>query len=153
MKQCGSCKLLKEFSEFHRRGNGYQSVCKDCRRLFDKKWTSDPKRKEQIAKYKLEVVNYFAEIKATNPCTDCGKIYLPCQMAWDHLPQYPKMANLADLIKNGAKKAALEEIKKCELVCHNCHALRTYKRGKAVSGSAPGLGPGYLGGSNPSASI
>ena len=53
-------------------------------------------------------------------------------MQWDHLPGFEKRANVADLVKRSLKKQAEEEIKKCELVCANCHAIRTHNRAQGL---------------------
>jgi len=49
-------------------------------------------------------------------------------MHWDHLPGTEKHANLSDLARRGSRRQVLEEIAKCELVCSNCHAVRTVRR-------------------------
>jgi hypothetical protein len=49
-------------------------------------------------------------------------------MQWDHLPGHEKVADLGSLARQGSRKRVLEEIEKCELVCANCHAIRSYRR-------------------------
>jgi hypothetical protein len=49
-------------------------------------------------------------------------------MQWDHLPGQPKTGDLGNLIRRHNKRIILEEIEKCELVCSNCHAVRTLGR-------------------------
>lgn len=34
MKLCGGCSTEKEFSEFNRRGEGYQSRCRECQKIL-----------------------------------------------------------------------------------------------------------------------
>ena len=54
-------------------------------------------------------------------------------MQWDHLPGTQKLMNLADIVHIGAtRERILAEIAKCELVCANCHAIRTYTREQAA---------------------
>ena len=68
---------------------------------------------------------------AIGGCTDCG---LPCQdwnhvmFAFDHLVPKEKLFSLskAQKVRNITKEILLAEINKCQLVCHNCHAFRTY---------------------------
>lgn len=62
------------------------------------------------------------------PCVDCGVQYPYYVMQFDHLPQHEKVDAVYTLVRTKGRKAALEEIKKCELVCANCHAIRTFKR-------------------------
>jgi hypothetical protein len=62
------------------------------------------------------------------PCLDCG--FIPedsCQMDYDHVGG-EKVGNLATMIRYGNWSKVEEEIAKCELVCSNCHRLRTKRR-------------------------
>lgn len=77
---------------------------------------------------KLELVEYVRNLKATTPCADCNKIYPPYVMDFDHLPEYEKIREINKLVHQGASKMLRDEIKKCEIVCSNCHRIRTYNR-------------------------
>lgn len=60
---------------------------------------------------------------------DCGIIYPPYVMDFDHKEGQKKLNSVARLVHNGwSKKRLLEEMVKCDLVCANCHRVRTYKR-------------------------
>jgi hypothetical protein len=47
-------------------------------------------------------------------------------MHWHHLRPAEKEATLGYLAKCGSRQRVLDEIDKCELVCANCHAVRTF---------------------------
>jgi len=49
-------------------------------------------------------------------------------MHWDHLPEYQKLGSISEMVGNRPRTLVLEELKKCELVCANCHVLRTISR-------------------------
>lgn len=49
-------------------------------------------------------------------------------MQWDHLPGTVKLGEISDEMRARSRKLIFEELAKCELVCANCHAIRTYKR-------------------------
>jgi hypothetical protein len=49
-------------------------------------------------------------------------------MTFDHLPGTNKRSDIATLVRRTSIALAREEIAKCELVCANCHAVRTYER-------------------------
>jgi hypothetical protein len=50
-------------------------------------------------------------------------------MDFDHLPGTTKIRGVSELVYiYNDREAALAEIKKCELVCANCHRIRTYSR-------------------------
>jgi hypothetical protein len=67
----------------------------------------------------------IVEAKA-RPCTDCGVEYPPYVMQFDHVGE--KSANVADMMGRASVPALLAEIARCEVVCANCHAERTYRR-------------------------
>jgi len=71
--------------------------------------------------------NYATDAKKGKPCTDCGGYFPQCVLHWDHVPERgPKLFNLgrADF----SLDKVLAEIAKCDLVCANCHAIRTWNR-------------------------
>lgn len=45
-------------------------------------------------------------------------------MEWDHV----KPGKRADVSKLGSIPALMREVEKCELVCANCHRMRTVRR-------------------------
>jgi hypothetical protein len=49
-------------------------------------------------------------------------------MQWDHLPGFVKSGNISDDFDGRSRDEVLEEIAKCELVCANCHVIRTFRR-------------------------
>jgi hypothetical protein len=61
------------------------------------------------------------------PCADCGVKYPYYVMQFDHV-RGEKVADIARLIQSKSAKKVREEIEKCEVVCANCHAIRTWNR-------------------------
>jgi len=49
-------------------------------------------------------------------------------MTFDHRPGTKKVNDLATLAISGCTGLFQEELSKCDLVCANCHAVRTYLR-------------------------
>jgi hypothetical protein len=62
----------------------------------------------------------------SRPCADCGVQYPPYVMDFDHLRD--KKYNLG-WAKNLAVDTILAEAAKCDVVCSNCHRIRTHGRG------------------------
>src|SRR3954451_5796997 len=63
------------------------------------------------------------------PCADCGQRFEPHQMDFDHRDPAAKSFNL--LAGRAALKSTAQlraEAEKCDVVCANCHALRTASR-------------------------
>jgi 5-methylcytosine-specific restriction endonuclease McrA len=64
----------------------------------------------------------------SGPCVDCGIAYPYYVMQFDHVSD-DKLHNISRLMTSGSNRKLLAEIAKCELVCSNCHAVRTHVRG------------------------
>ena len=60
------------------------------------------------------------------PCLDCGGTFLPHQMDFDHRDPSTKLFQVTDSGLLKSRERLLAEIAKCDIVCANCHAARTY---------------------------
>lgn len=79
-------------------------------------------------------------IKESTPCADCGKRYPYYVMDFDHIPELGQKDRPVSQVKhNGTRKQILEEIEKCEVVCANCHRIRTHIRSKGLYGNIVGV--------------
>ena len=59
------------------------------------------------------------------PCMDCGNKYPYFVMDFDHRDPSLKKFNISQSL-NRSNKDVFEEIAKCDVVCANCHRLRTH---------------------------
>jgi hypothetical protein len=60
------------------------------------------------------------------PCADCGGTFPAVCMDFDHVGG-DKDRNVADMVRRAVSSARLlAEIAKCEVVCSNCHRIRTF---------------------------
>ena len=66
------------------------------------------------------------------PCMDCGRAFPPECMDYDHRPGEIKVANVS-WMKGRRWERVLAEIAKCDLICANCHRIRTKKREEVES--------------------
>jgi hypothetical protein len=83
--------------------------------------------KLSIAKQKAYLAQYLRDLKTKTPCVDCGINYPYYVMDFDHV-RGQKHANVMELVSTLSKKKIDEEIAKCEIVCSNCHRIRTHVR-------------------------
>ena len=83
--------------------------------------------KLSIAKQKAYLAQYLRDLKTKTPCVDCGINYPYYVMDFDHV-RGQKHANVMELVSTLSKKKIDEEIAKCEIVCSNCHRIRTHMR-------------------------
>lgn len=71
---------------------------------------------------------YVHAIKAETPCADCGERFDPVCMDFDHVTG-EKESNVSLLMTRTHSIETLKaEIAKCEVVCSNCHRIRTRAR-------------------------
>jgi hypothetical protein len=132
-KRCGGCGQmlpLARFSYKNRERQTRQSYCKNCANEAWRRWYAKPenkahhlsvlrkRRKRRIEQNKKLVL----EIKSA-PCADCGDEFAPEAMDFDHLED--KEALISKLVYTVGTERLLAEIRKCEVVCSNCHRMRT----------------------------
>lgn len=134
IKQCNQCKRFLPTEDFQLRKDskdGFRGQCKYCRSKNTVEWyRNNPKaRIKRDENRRKNIREWMDEIKSSNPCSDCKKIFPPCVMDWDHLPGSIKTKPIAVLVKNRISKTTImKELEKCELVCANCHRIRTFTR-------------------------
>jgi hypothetical protein len=73
---------------------------------------------------------FIASLK-NRPCADCGGLFHFSAMDFDHA-RGAKVFTIAQK-KFKTIEAILDEVAKCELVCSNCHRVRTWKRARGLS--------------------
>lgn len=76
--------------------------------------------------YRRALRDYVDDLKR-KPCVDCAGTFEPCQMQFDHIGT-DKVASVSQMVRGKGRAFVDAEIAKCELVCANCHALRTHRR-------------------------
>ena len=81
--------------------------------------------KLSIAKQKAILAKYLQDYKEKHPCADCKLNFPYYVMDFDHVRGI-KHKNVSELIPTLSKKKIDDEIKKCEVVCSNCHRIRTH---------------------------
>lgn len=72
------------------------------------------------------------EIKSASGCVDCGFNVTPLALQFDHLPGFRKLFVIG-AAANRSWESVQAEIAKCEVVCANCHFVRTTTRKRAKS--------------------
>ena len=132
MPVCATCKQDLPAESFHKRGPGkLQYSCKGCRKVYVKQHyeNNKPSYLRRSANQFKKMAAWLYTLKDNQPCADCGVRWPYYVLDYDHLPGSEKEISLARVIEQGwGKTRILKEIAKCELVCANCHRIRTHKR-------------------------
>lgn len=135
-KLCNGCQKSKPLTDdnFGRRGNGWQARCKMCQGEYHKQHYIDnmdayKDRAKQRNKEITDRVRQYIQEQKDKPCQDCGVKYPYYVMDFDHRPGSGKSFNIAQMarIKPTLEKVQ-QEIAKCDIVCSNCHRIRTHNR-------------------------
>ena len=86
---------------------------------------------QKAVRQKKELRDWVYALKSQTPCTDCKVLYPHYVTDFDHiLGKGLKVSTISRLINRRSAKQVKAEILKCELVCANCHRIRTYTREK-----------------------
>lgn len=131
LRLCARCLEWKPPEEFHDSRTGQFSYCRGCRNTYDREYyraRGKPKRKERQRSRIDAARRWMAALKEGLPCVDCGGLFPVYVMHWDHLPGFEKVDAISSMVAERPRSQVLEELKKCELVCANCHVLRTVGR-------------------------
>jgi hypothetical protein len=131
VRRCGKRKALEDF---HRWRDGHQPWCKCCRQAYDANYfqANRPRIMARKRERWSDLLRWYKELKEGAPCADCGGFFHHAAMTWDHLPGHEKVTEVSNL-RRLSRRAVLAEIAKCELVCANCHAVRSYDRRRGVA--------------------
>ena len=80
-------------------------------------------------KNRAERRDWINRYKTSSGCVDCGYRDHPAALEFDHLPGFHKAFSISEANNlNVSQERLLAEIAKCEVVCANCHAVRTATR-------------------------
>lgn len=121
-KWCPRCETWKPRTaeHFYRAKTGWQGYCIPCTSSAPRSASNRPGKAEQLK-----------ALKDGQRCVDCGLPWRFFQLDYDHRPGEVKIAPVARLMsQNCAWDKILAEVAKCDLVCANCHRMRTFTRGQ-----------------------
>lgn len=125
---CYDCRQVKSVESFTLHviaGEPFRNRrCNPCRSCRSKSSRLENEKREQVMNAKRK------------PCTDCGGVFDPVCMEFDHMPDKPKCFGISGNWRWKSLDATAAEIEKCEVVCANCHRLRTFKK-RAFKGGRP----------------
>lgn len=74
----------------------------------------------------------FVDALKSVPCADCSGVFDPVCMDFDHRPGEVKRYAVAKMVGKFTPDAIRAEVAKCDVVCANCHRLRTKRRTKGA---------------------
>lgn len=109
--------------------NKTSSYCKKCHNNYQKDYYKrNPTSILDSSRKQSKIIRKIVIDLKNKPCTDCKNTYPYFVMDFDHI-KGKKRFNISEATqKYRSIPRLMEEIAKCELVCANCHRIRTYGR-------------------------
>jgi hypothetical protein len=127
---CNKCKVDKSETDFHwwNKDKGYrQTFCKECKKEVNLqtriKMGKDGKNKKEM-KYKNEKRQKYYNFLANKSCVKCGINDIRV-LEFDHRDRSTKKHTVSQMLKNHSWENILIEIEKCDILCSNCHKIKT----------------------------
>lgn len=130
--KCNKCHQPKDESEFYfqiKEQNTRQPTCKKCSGL---KYAQNHYKKNKdlyVKRAKVEMKkrkDWYREYKSKLKCELCPENH-PAALDFHHKDPKKKEGLVLYILYNNGIKAALKEIKKCKVLCANCHRKEHYK--------------------------
>jgi formate-dependent nitrite reductase cytochrome c552 subunit len=110
-------------------------VCANCHRVRTQaSWIGRPRKGDykapsaarRAALWKVRA-DLLAELRNV-PCADCGCRFPKAAMDFDHRDPSDKSYTVSRMLFRTSTEEVLREAAKCDVVCANCHRMRTYQR-------------------------
>jgi len=118
LRRCPKCGVQRQLEDFYRDRDPRRPKRRPCRHCH---------RAYLVARVRRQT-EYVQKIKLERGCADCGlKTDIPEVYDFDHRPGVEKIGDIARL-RLGDMRILIAEIAKCDVVCANCHRIRTVKR-------------------------
>jgi hypothetical protein len=139
---CTICRDPKPEDEFYRSKGKRMSRCRDCHKKimrprakahYQENKSYYLERNKRSGKEARELIQ---KIKEETPCADCGNKFPYYVMDFDHV-RGEKLGNISEIFFNLGRLKLEEEIKKCDVVCSNCHRVRSFNRMRPRQDSNP----------------
>lgn len=93
-------------------------------------------RRNRAYKIKRDYINRIKD----RPCADCKIKYPAYVMDFDHRDFKTKIKDVATMTaRNWSLEKIIKEIEKCDIICANCHRIRTYKHAEVAKVVTAGL--------------
>lgn len=128
MKKCSKCQVEKLESEFHKNSKAtdkLQRRCKSCnielnKARYNNSTEEQTLRKNRAKLLKRNLSNLALKIKSLKGCCNCSENDPVC-LDFHHLDSNKKDFTVSRVIGNKNLDKIVAEIKKCTIVCSNCH--------------------------------
>jgi len=130
LRTCTQCKRLLPVVKFawkNKEQGKRHSYCKVCLKSKTREhYYRNPAYYRERNKRSREKTAAWLEKQKDFPCLDCGKRYPPYVLDFDHRDGEEKFLEVSKMVGSYSIKRLEEEVAKCDIVCSNCHRIRTH---------------------------
>jgi hypothetical protein len=129
---CSSCNIEKQIELFDRNKEclkGRTRQCKECRASKTRQWYADNRlRRRQESNERNQNRRDECIDKLGGKCMRCNESFPRCVYDFHHRDVTTKVNAISNLLRK--PKLLWEELKKCDLLCANCHRIVHFEEGK-----------------------
>jgi hypothetical protein len=125
--------LSDKIQDMHNRGMSYRQIqselgCSKGTIAYHLGDDQKAKTRRRTTENQIKLREDVRKYKEESGCVDCDGKYPYFMLQFDHVGD-DKLYNVAKLTgEHSSRKRVFEEIEKCEVVCGNCHSVRTFLR-------------------------
>jgi hypothetical protein len=112
----------------------YPRIIKHCAQCVSQWRKDNPEKAKEHSTRAQQVKAKVIRVTKEKPCLDCCFEYPSYVMDFDHVRGL-KVFNIGQDYSRMSMAQLKEEIQKCEVVCSNCHRIRTHKRKEKANGT------------------
>ncbi len=129
MKKCTQCNLTKVLELFpwkDKKAGKRTAECKECQVKRRRSFYLRHKNQELARNLdrKKQQIEWFQQYKIGLRCVRCGYDKHPAAIDFHHRDPQTKQFNISRMPHEGySQKRILNEIKKCDIICSNCHRI------------------------------
>lgn len=101
---------------------------------IEAKYMSIAARKKSNRKNARKKYNFITRYKRMVGCKFCGYKENVLALQFDHINPKEKSFSLSQGYRSKGMDKLKKEIRKCQVLCANCHAIKTYENGDYIEG-------------------
>ena len=120
--KCNSEKIISDFNKKKSNKDGISKICRECEKIYTRNHYQNNKQYyiNKSHNYTTKVKQWFSEYKSKLKCESCGETH-PATFDFHHIDKSKKIDCISVLVAQGKYKILKEELKKCKVLCANCH--------------------------------
>lgn len=128
---CSKCNKEKNENDFYLKNTQTgkrQGVCKNCKLEEGKEHYKKNKSKYifKAIQSNKKILEWYRNYKSTLKCSRCEENH-PSTLDFHHLDPSQKENTVFNILQSKGRLRAIEEIKKCIVLCSNCHRKLHWK--------------------------